>query len=242
MLESYFQTGGIPFSQSQWSNCLNHTTIGHILYDYMETVIHHFGPKTFNSQTPQELEDRFVDWEGEVYALITKEVSINCLEELEGEKYDLFWTKVENRNLDERYLTVETMEDVFNHSPLAYQRFYIRLLKDENRIGRENEPEYNEDIIDTDSQSSVMTADTIRDVFDDETDEEVDDDDDDEEEVDDEQEVEGEEEYEDDDDYSDMPELISDSDSEDNGLTTAEAMFVLMNVSNNNTIFRTTRI
>lgn len=155
MLSAYFQTGDRIFSHSQYNSSLTPQVVGNILYDYIGHVVHNFGPPSFTENTRPCLEHQFVDWEMDVYCLMTNEVDMQHQDEIEGEKYDNFWDLVENRLLNAHHLTFENVERVFNHSPVSYQRHYIELLNYENNIGNNDS-----DHEDTQSNTSIDTPET----------------------------------------------------------------------------------
>ena len=239
MLSAYFQTGDRMFSHSQYTSSLTPQVIGNILYDFIGHIIQNFGPPSFNEHTRPSLEHQFVDWEMDVYCLITNEVDMQNQDEIEGEKYDNFWNIVENRSLNERYLTFESVERVFNNSPVTYQRHYIELLNYENNIGNDDADDTDDD--DTQFHTSIDTAGTIEYVeghltdnydsesesdveTDGETDVETDDD------TDEETDDDTDEETDDDTDVDSMPDLISCSEeSDDDDITVEEALDIISN-------------
>ena len=220
MLSAYFQTGDRIFSHSQYNNSLTPDTVGNILYDYTSHIVQNFGPPSFNENTRPSLEHQFVDWEMDVYCLITNEVDMQHQDEIEGEKYDNFWEAVEGRSLNERYLTFENVERVFNHSPVTYQRHYIELLNYENDIGNNDS-----DDEDTQSNTSIDTPETSEYVEGHLTDHYV-------------TEPESDEETEVDSEYDSMPELISGSedsdDDDDDDITAEEALEIISNITSIN--------
>jgi hypothetical protein len=212
MLSAYFQTGDRIFSSSEYDSTLTPDTVGNILYDYVGHVVQNFGPPSFNENTRPSLEHQFVDWEMDVYCLITNEVDMQNQDEIESEKYDNFWEAVEGRSLNERYLTFENVERVFNHSPVTYQRHYIELLNYENDIGNNDS-----DHEDTQSNTSIDTPETneyveghLTDNYDTESG--------------------SDEETEVDSEYDSMPELISGSEDDDD-ITAEEALEIISNIT-----------
>ena len=140
MLSSYFQTGD-HISHSQYNSSLTPQVIGNILYDFIGHIIQNFGPPSFNENTRPSLEHQFVDWEMDVYCLITNEVDMQNQDEIEAMMMKMM------------------LERVFNNSPVTYQRHYIELLNYENNIGNDDADDTDDD--DTQFHTSIDTAGAI---------------------------------------------------------------------------------
>lgn len=103
-----------------------------LLYDFIDSTVYHFGPPSYDENTPDINKINFQLWRQETYAMITNDVDSDNLTEIEMDKCNMFWNAMEEHNLWADYITKEAIESVFNQSPISYQKSYIEILKIEN--------------------------------------------------------------------------------------------------------------
>ena len=162
-----------------------------LLFDFIDSTVYNFGPPSFNDNTQHTNKVAFQSWKQEIYAIVTNDIDLDDLSELEMHKCNMFWEAVYNHNLSDRYITFEKIESVFNQSPVTYQSHYIEILKTENieqpyadTIDVESGNDFSDnelsdnDYLSESEQESISDAETvIVDAYtDEETDDETDDD------------------------------------------------------------------
>jgi len=119
-----------------------------LLYDFIDSTVYYFGPPSYDATTPDINKITFEMWKQEVYAMVTNEVDMDNLSEIELSKCRMFWDTIEQHNLLSEYITANIIENVFNQSPVSYQRNYIEILETENA----DQP-YAENISDSDHEN-----------------------------------------------------------------------------------------
>ena len=155
-----------------------------VIYDFVNHTIDNFGIGSWTVNTTNEERQLFANWGYIIYSVVTNDVELHQFEDIEIEKIRNFWTSLERHNLHRQYKNFDTLNAIFNHSPTEYQEHYINILELENA-----------------QQSHVnFIQDPIFLVGENDCDNETDDEDDDN--------------CDDDTDYDEMPDLISDTESE----------------------------
>ena len=105
-----------------------------LLFDFINSTVYHFGPPSYEYNTPDINKINFQTWKHEVYAIMTNDIDISDMTNLEFDKYNMFWTAMEEQDLWDGYIIAESVEKVFNNSPVTYQRHYIEVLEIENNV------------------------------------------------------------------------------------------------------------
>ena len=105
-----------------------------LLFDFINSTVYHFGPPSYEYNTPNINKINFQTWKHEVYAIMTNDIDISDMTNLELDKCNMFWTAMEEQDLWDGYIIAESVEKVFNNSPVTYQRHYIEVLEIENNV------------------------------------------------------------------------------------------------------------
>jgi hypothetical protein len=64
-----------------------------ILFDFIDNIVQYFGPPSFDCNTPHTNRVNFEMWRQEIYAIITKEVDLSNMVEIEMDKCNAFWVQ-----------------------------------------------------------------------------------------------------------------------------------------------------
>lgn len=103
-----------------------------VMYDFIDSTVRCFGPPSYSANTPTINKLCFEMWRKETYAVMTRDVELDNLTEIEMNKCNEFWDAIEMRNLRDDLISASGVEDVFSMSPVNYQRLYIEMLAAEN--------------------------------------------------------------------------------------------------------------
>ena len=124
-----------------------------LLFDFIDNTVYHFGPPSYDCDTPDINKINFEMWRQETYAIMTNDIDVSDMTDIELDKCNMFWNAVEERNLLDDYITTERVQAMFNISPVSYQRHYIEILETENNVqphGDNIESESEEELSDND--------------------------------------------------------------------------------------------
>lgn len=103
-----------------------------LLYDFINSTVYHFGPPSYDCNTPDINKINFETWRQEVYAIMTNDIDLDDMTTIELDKCNMFWAAMEEQNIWDGYILAERLQNVFNNSPVSYQRHYIEILEIEN--------------------------------------------------------------------------------------------------------------
>lgn len=103
-----------------------------LLYDFINSTVYHFGPPSYDCNTPDINKINFETWRQEVYAIMTNDIDLDDMTTIELDKCNMFWAAMEEQNIWDGYILAERIQNVFNNSPVSYQRHYIEILEIEN--------------------------------------------------------------------------------------------------------------
>ncbi len=103
-----------------------------LLYDFIESTVYHFGPPSYDCNTPDINKINFETWRQEVYAIMTNDIDLDDMTTIELDKCNMFWAAMEEQNIWDGYILTERLQNVFNNSHISYQRHYIEILEIEN--------------------------------------------------------------------------------------------------------------
>lgn len=103
-----------------------------LLYDFINSTVYHFGPPSYDCNTPDINKVNFETWRQEVYAIMTNDIDLDDMTTIELDKCNMFWAAMEEQNIWDGYILTERLQNVFNNSPVSYQRHYIEILEIEN--------------------------------------------------------------------------------------------------------------
>ena len=103
-----------------------------LLYDFINSTVYHFGPPSYDCNTPDINKINFETWRQEVYAIMTNDIDLDDMTTIELDKCNMFWAAMEEQNIWDGYILAGRLQNVFNNSPVSYQRHYIEILEIEN--------------------------------------------------------------------------------------------------------------
>lgn len=103
-----------------------------LLYDFINSTVYHFGPPSYDCNTPDINKINFETWRQEVYAIMTNDIDLDDMTTIELDKCNMFWAAMEEQNIWDGYIIAGRLQNVFNNSPVSYQRHYIEILEIEN--------------------------------------------------------------------------------------------------------------
>ena len=95
-----------------------------LFYDFIDSTVYNFGPASYTVNTPTINKLCFEMWRKEAYAIITKDIDINNLTEIEMDKFNMFWEAIYNRNLMCNYITAPAIESLFNQCPVIPKKLH----------------------------------------------------------------------------------------------------------------------
>ena len=132
MIRNYFVCDDSDVNE-QINNLANSLDVrSNLLFDFIDTTIYHFGPPSYDLNTPYINKINFETWRQEIYAITTNDIDLSDMTNIDLNKCNMFWSAMEDRNLLDDYINTENIEAIFNLSPINYQRHYIDILETEN--------------------------------------------------------------------------------------------------------------
>jgi hypothetical protein len=105
-----------------------------LLFDFINNTVYNFGPQSYDYDTSEINKINFEMWRQETYAIMTNDIDVNDMTEIELDKCNMFWNAVEQRNLLDDFITTQRVKTMFNLSPVTYQLHYIEILETENNV------------------------------------------------------------------------------------------------------------
>lgn len=116
MIQAYF--GGSP--PKKWH--VDTYECGILLYDMLS-----YFDYNYSNQYTKEYERKI--WKRKMYAIITGDIPIECIVDVDEYNYTQFWYQIQRQQIPDYWSTENSIINAFNETPVEIQQGYINFLK-----------------------------------------------------------------------------------------------------------------